>query len=193
MPRANLNEHTVLEAAAGLADREGFAAVTVSAVARLLGVQPASLYEHVRGREALLDGIQRLALGELSSRISAGVAGCAGSEALRGLADAHRAYSRERPGAWAAIERRASAQTAQSPEAGRVASLTLAVVRGYPVPSDALIHAARLIGATINGFLTLSRVDAFGHRSEAEEESWTVTIDALDRALHTWPAKGVRS
>ncbi len=190
MPRANLNKQTVLAAAANLADSEGFDAVTVTAVARLLGVQPASLYEHVQGRNALLDGVHRLALGELGSRISECVAGRSGGAALRDLADAHRTYATERPGAWAALQRPAAQETAQSPEAARVASLMLAVIRGYPVPADAIVHAARLVGATVNGFLALSGADAFGHRSEAEEKSWTGAIDALDRALHTWPTEG---
>lgn len=190
MPRANLNKQTVLIEAASLADREGFEAVTVTAVARLLGVQPASLYEHVQGRSALLDGVHRLALGELGSRISEGVAGRSGGASLRGLADAHRTYATERPGAWAALQRPATAETAQSPEAARVASLMLAVIRGYPVPADAIVHAARLVGATVNGFLTLTGTGAFGHRTESEEKSWTFAIDALDRALHTWPTDG---
>lgn len=190
MPRAHLNNQTVLREAASLADCEGFEAVTVTAVARLLDVQPASLYEHVQGRNALLDGVHRLALGELGSRISEGVAGRSGGAALRGLADAHRTYATERPGAWAALQRPATEETAQSPEAARVASLMLAVIRGYPVPAEAMVHAARLVGATVNGFLALTGAGAFGHRAEAEEESWTVAIDALDRALDTWPTDG---
>jgi AcrR family transcriptional regulator len=190
MPRANLDQQTVIAAAVTLADRDGFDSVSVSAVARLLGVQPASLYEHVRGRDALLDGMQRLALGELGERVGDAVAGRSATDALRGLADAHRSYARERPGSWAALERRAAAETARSPEAQRVASLMLAVIRGYSVPDEAHVHAVRLVGATINGFLALTRADAFGHRDDSEDESWMCAIDALDRALYSWPTKG---
>lgn len=187
MPRANLNERAVLEAAATLADREGFDAVTISAVARVLGVQPASLYEHVRGRDALLDGIHRLALGELGVRVGDAVAGRAGDDALHALADAYRDYAAERSGAWAALQRPASPETAESSEAAQVASHTLAVIRGFPVPDDALIHAVRLVGATVNGFLSLVRVDAFAHREDDENDSWRAAVAGLARALHTWP------
>lgn len=193
MPRQTLTPHAVLAAAAGLANREGFDAVTVSAVARLLGVKPASLYEHVQGRDALLSGIHTLALGELGSRISDAVAGRSGLSALRALADAHRAYSAEYPGEWAALQRPATSETAQSPEAARVASLILAVLRGYSVPPNDLVHAVRLAAATINGFLALTDAEAFSQRAESEEESWRATIDALDRALKTWPDKGTAS
>ena len=56
MPRAHLTTASVIADAAALADSDGLAAVTVSAVARRLGVKPASLYEHVAGLGPLLDG-----------------------------------------------------------------------------------------------------------------------------------------
>lgn len=190
MRKGRLNENEVLAAAASVADREGYEALTMTAVARELGVQPASLYEHVRGRAGLVDGVQRLALGELGSRIGDAVAGCSRRAALLGLADAHRQLAGDRPGAWSALQRPVPAHVVLSPEAARVGSLTLAVVRGYPVPEESHVHAVRLIGAAINGFLTLTRADAFGHRADDEKTSWTAAIDALDRALMTWPAVG---
>ena len=44
MTRAPLDRDTVLSAAADLADRDGFETISVSALARHLGLQPASLY-----------------------------------------------------------------------------------------------------------------------------------------------------
>lgn len=189
MPRAHLTTASVIADAAALADSDGLAAVTVSAVARRLGVKPASLYEHVAGLAPLLDGVQILALAEVGERAGAAVAGRSGRDALRGLADAHRDYASIRPGAWAALQRPASPAVAGSPEAARVAGLLLAVVRSFRVPDDDLVHAARLVGATINGFLTLTRAEAFAHRPDSEDASWTAAVDALDRALDSWPER----
>ncbi len=179
-----------MAAAATLADSAGFDAVTVAAVARRLGVQPASLYEHITDRDALLDGLQRVALGELGARLGDEIAGRSAKEALRGFVEAHRAYADEHPGAWQALQRNTSAQTAQSAEKAKVGSLTIAVIRGYPVPADAVIHASRLVGATVNGLLALTRSGAFSHRPDPYEESWLAAVDALDRALTTWPTEG---
>jgi hypothetical protein len=71
-----------------------------------------------------------------------------------------------------------------------VASLLLAAIRGYPVPESSLVHGARVVAATVNGFLALTRADAFDHRPESQDESWAAAIDALDRALSTWPTEG---
>ena len=185
MPRANLTERDVVSAAARIADSEGFDAVSVSAVARSLDVQPASLYSHVRDRAALLDGVHRLALAELADRVAAAVAGRAGADALRALADAHRDLARERPGTWSALQRPAGAETVASAEAARVATLILAVLRGYDLPESALVHATRFVGATINGYLALESVGAYRGRTESEDASWVWVIDALDRALRS--------
>jgi len=186
MPREHLTPSTVVAAAGRLADRDGLSALTMSAVAREVGVQPASLYEHVANVAALLDAVQRQALEELAAHIGEDVAGRSAKDALTGLADAHRRYAAARPGAWQALQRPATEETAQSPGAARVAALTLAVIRGYPVPEEDRIHAARLVGATVNGFLALSRSGGFAHRPDDEDQSWTAAIAALDRALTTW-------
>ena len=188
MPRQNLTHNSVLEAAASLADRVGYDGLGLSALARELGVQPASLYSHVRDRAALLEGVHQLALGELADRISAAIAGRSGRAALAGLVEAHRAYARERPGRWTALQRPATPATARSENAGRVAAVMLAVLRGYDdLPEAELVHATRLIGATVNGFLTLEAAGSFGHRDTDTELSWTRALDVLDGALRTWP------
>jgi len=185
MPRANLTTADVVSAAAGIADREGFDAVSVSAVARALGVQPASLYAHVRDRAALLEGIHRLALAELADRVADAMAGRAGREALVALADAHRDFAGDRPGMWAALQRPAGPDTVRSPEAARVATLLLAVLRGYALPESEQVHAARFVGAAINGYLALDRTGAYAARDESTDVSWDWTLDALDRALRS--------
>lgn len=190
MARAKLNRETVLTAAADMADREGFDAITVSALARHLGVQPASLYSHVRDRAAVLDGVHELALGELADRIGAAIAGRSGRQALIGFADAHRDYAREHPGRWAAMERPATRETVRSDAANRLVSLMWAVFRGYELPEPELVHVTRFVGATINGFLALQKVEAFDHRSPEVDVSWARAIDAIDAVLRRWPGQG---
>ena len=187
MPRQNLTQTAVLAAAADLADRVGFDAVSLSALARELGVQPASLYSHVRDRAALVEGVHQLALGELADRISAAIAGRSGRTALAGLIDAHRSYARERPGRWTALQRPAMPKTAGSESARRVAAVMLAVLRGYDLPEDELVHATRFVGATINGFLALEAAGSFAYRDTGTELSWTRALDVLHAALRAWP------
>jgi AcrR family transcriptional regulator len=176
-----LSPRLIVSAAAEIADRDGFDAVTVAAVARRLGVQPASLYGHVRDRAAVLDGVH-----ELAERIGEAVAGRAGREALEGLAKAHRSFAADCPGRWQALQLPASAAVAGSAAAQKLGALTVAVLRGYRLQGDDLVHATRMLGALVNGFITLQRAGSFGHREPDPELSWQHALTAMDRLLTSW-------
>ena len=187
MARATLDPRALIAAAADLADDEGFDAVTVSAVARRVGVQPASVYSHLSGLPAVRRGIHELALDELADQVGEAVAGRATYDALLGLANAHRDFARLKPGRWSALQQTASGGTAQSPGARRVSGLLVGTLRGYELKESALVDASRLVGATINGYVALEAGGGFAHRSPATTDSWFAVVAALDRALRSWP------
>ena len=188
MTRARLTTAAVIADAAALADEAGLAAVTLSALARRLDVRTPSLYTHVRDHDALLDGITALALAELAAQVSAAIAGRSGGAALEAFAAAHRVYARESPGRWQSLQRRAGEAAVRSPAAREVVELTGAVLRDYPVPPADHVHAVRLLGSAINGFLALERVGSFDHSKPEPEESWDKMITVLDGTLRAWPA-----
>lgn len=188
MSRAPLNPSTVVAEATALADESGLDAVTLSAVARRLGVRTPSLYSHVRDHAALLDGVSTVALADLTARVARAVAGRSGRAALAGLFQAHRAFAQDAPGRWQALQRRTGPDVAASDAARTLVELTDAVLRGYDLPPDERVHATRLLGATINGYLTLERVGSFDHREPGTDVSWDRAVDALDSLLRAWPA-----
>lgn len=190
MARAGVTKALVEQSAVALADAGGLEAVTISAIARRLGVQPASMYAHIAGVGALQDMVHRRALAELAQRLEEAIAGRAAGDALRAFAEAHRLLLAEHPGLWNALQRPAGPEVATSPEAARTANLQLAVLRGYGLDGDAAVHAARFLGATLNGFVSLQSVGAFAHRDAEIEASWALTLDALDGALERWPRDG---
>jgi AcrR family transcriptional regulator len=64
-PRTPLTSERVLQAAVALADREGVGSLSMRRLARELGVEAMSLYHHVPGKQALLDGMVDLVFGEI--------------------------------------------------------------------------------------------------------------------------------
>ncbi|MCL3862111.1 TetR/AcrR family transcriptional regulator [Actinotalea sp. K2] len=192
MKRIPLTATVIVAEAADLADLSGFDSVTLSAVARRLGVQTPSLYSHIRDRAALLDGITALALAELADRVAVAIAGRSGRFALDGFAEAHRAYSLRSPGRWQSLQRRAGATAVESGGARSFVALTEALLRGYDLPQGERVHATRLIGSTINGFLALERIGNFDHSPPAAEVSWRKILDALDSLLQTWSTNANR-
>ena len=67
-PSKPLTRERVLTAAVRIVDKEGLEALTMRRLGQALGVEAMSLYRHVPGRAALLDGIHETILAELPQR-----------------------------------------------------------------------------------------------------------------------------
>ena len=63
--RAPVSLERALEVALSVADGEGIEAVTMRRLARELGVEAASLYHHIRGKDEILDGLVDEVAGEI--------------------------------------------------------------------------------------------------------------------------------
>jgi AcrR family transcriptional regulator len=64
-PRRPLSRDRILRAAVDVADREGLGALTMRRLGAELGVEAMSLYKHVANKEAILDGIVELIVGQI--------------------------------------------------------------------------------------------------------------------------------
>src|SRR5690349_17137443 len=104
MPRQGLTAERVAAAAAELAGAHGLGRLTVAAGARHFGVADASLYGHVRSREALVHQVAVRGAAAFADRLGLAVAGRSGREALTGFADAYRAFAVAHPGQYAATQ-----------------------------------------------------------------------------------------
>ncbi|MEV8125992.1 WHG domain-containing protein [Streptomyces sp. NPDC085944] len=187
MPRAGLTTDRVVAEAADLADETGFEAVTVSALARRLGVRDASLYTHVKNLQDLRVRVALLAGGELIEKIAQAVAGRAGKEALAAFAGAYRAYALRHPGRYAATQIRVDqALVADSPALRRTAEITYGMLRAYGLTEPDLTDAVRLLRATFHGYCALEASGGFGAPRDVRA-SWDKAVDALHVALENWP------
>ena len=65
--RPPLNAEKVLAAALRLADKQGLDALSMRNLAQALKVEAMSLYNHIEGKEQLLDGLVELVVGELEA------------------------------------------------------------------------------------------------------------------------------
>ncbi|GAB2604232.1 TetR/AcrR family transcriptional regulator [Kribbella endophytica] len=190
MERTQLNQAVVIARAAELADEAGFDSVTLAAIARSFAVQTPSLYAHVRDLAALRDGITALALDELTDRIADAIAGRSQYDALLGFAAAHRTYLQEHPGRWESLHRRAGAGAVEAPAARRIVRVNDAVLLGYGITGEDRVHATRIVGAALSGFLNLERIGSFAHSTPPADQSWTELLDALHLVLTHWPQRG---
>ncbi len=64
--KPRLSRERILDAAMGLADRDGIEALTIRALADALGTKPMTIYHHIDGKEALLDGMVDVVFSEIA-------------------------------------------------------------------------------------------------------------------------------
>jgi AcrR family transcriptional regulator len=186
--KAGLTLDDVVAAAAALADRDGLDAVTLSRIARDLGVRPPSLYAHVDG----LPGLRRLlalrAAALIRDALSTATAGRRGGAALRCAGSAFRDVILSHPGLYAATlpapgpdddpELYAALAAASRPVEDAAAAAGL---RG-----TAAVDATRALRAAVHGFARLEQAGGFGRPVDVTG-SFDAMLDALVTGLVATP------
>ncbi|MCU0270464.1 MAG: TetR/AcrR family transcriptional regulator C-terminal domain-containing protein [Acidimicrobiales bacterium] len=95
-PRSPLTRERVIDAAVAYVDEHGIEALSMRKLGRVLGVEAMSLYNHVRNKDDLLDGV----LGRVMSGIPVPDRGLAWDDRLRAVARGLRDAGHRHPGAF---------------------------------------------------------------------------------------------
>lgn len=182
--RAGLTAGEVVRAAADIADETSFANVTLGLVAERLGVRAPSLYKHVAGLADLQHRVATLAMTEFGDIARDAAAGLAGRDALAALANALRGYVTAHPGRYAAtIGAEFTGPDDPLLKAGtRVIELIGAVLRGYRIDEDTIVHAIRSVRCTLHGWAALQAVNGFQWSGDLDV-SFEALIDFMDSGL----------
>ncbi|HEX6709237.1 MAG TPA: TetR-like C-terminal domain-containing protein [Rubrobacter sp.] len=183
-PRVGLSREAVVEAAAELADEEGFEALSLSILASRLGIRTPSLYNHVAGLDGLRRELALLGIRELGRRLGRAAIGKTTDDATFALARAYREFVKERPGLYAATVRSSRLSYPEDPAFQAVERETLetvlAVIASYGLRGDDALHAARGFRSTVHGFATLEVAGGFGIPLDLDE--------SFERLLHIFVA-----
>jgi AcrR family transcriptional regulator len=186
VPRPGLSLEIVVAEAARLADEVGLDRLTLTALAQRFGVATPSLYKHVGGLDDLQRHLAARAVRELGDTMAAVAVGRSGSDALRAMADAYRGYARAHPGRYAASLRAPDpADTEHTAASDALLRTVFAVLHGYGLDDDDLVHATRAIRAMLHGFVALETAGGFGMPQDIER-SYARLIDALDTVFTAW-------
>lgn len=159
--RAPLSREHVVAAAMALADEDGAAGVTMRAIAARLDVVAMSLYNHVAGREDILDGMVDAVFGEIDLPTST----TDWMEAMRERAASSRAALRRHPWAVGLMD----ARSQPGPATLRHHDAVLGTLRagGFSVAMAA--HAFSAIDSYLYGFVLQELSLPFANRAELDE------------------------
>lgn len=168
--RERLNRERVLLGAVALADAAGLDAVSMRRLATELGVVPMALYKHVSDKDALLDGMVEVTLGEVAGELPTAAAGARDGwrPAVRGRILAARRVQLRHP--W--LRRVLETRTTRTPV---VLAYTDALIGSFRASgfSDPLTHhVMHALGSRIWGFTQ----DLFEDTNQAAPDPASVAL-----------------
>jgi len=182
--RQRLDREQVLATAEALVDRDGWRALTMTALASELGVKVPSLYNHVPNLEALRGELQNRALRELGTRLNHKAMGRTGEKAMRALAEGFRRFAHEHPGRYdLAMQAPVDADGFAAASADAGAALR-AVIRSYGIADESLELQISAFAA-LHGVVTLEHAGFFPSIIDTEriyEQVLDVVLNLFERA-----------
>jgi len=165
---------------------DGPDALTINRLARELGIQPPSLYNHIEGLDALWRELNLLNVTTLGDRITQASIGKSGPAGIRALAHAYRSYIKEFPGLYHASLRASRNLASPDPRLQaaeeRVVQVAAAMLESFHLSGEEAVHAVRALRSMVHGFTTLEVSGGFGLPLSLDE-SFDRLIDMFIRAL----------
>jgi AcrR family transcriptional regulator len=156
VPRAGLSPARVVDEAAQLVDQVGRERLTLSELAKRLGVAQPSLYKHVEGLDGLNRQLTILALSEIGATMRRASTGQAREDAICALANAYRTYALNHPGRYGYVLRAPTPDDAAwEAAAAEILSILDDVFTGYGITGADAVDAARFVRSVLHGFVSL--------------------------------------
>lgn len=168
--REPLHRDRVIEAAAELVDRDGLDNVTLTQIAKELGVRQPALYRHV---ESYQDLVRSLSLKgrELLGRAMADAAiGVAGDEAVAAIGHAWRRVTRDHPGLYTATDRYPCIGDDELEQAvERIVEVIAMSLSSFDLGDENRAHAARTLRSAFHGFSHIEMCDGHPHSLDVDD------------------------
>jgi AcrR family transcriptional regulator len=162
-PRPGLTPERIVDVAADLIDRDGYAQLGLGKVAAELGVRTPSLYNHLDGLDELRRRLTVRALTVLGASLQRAAVGLATEDAVRAIAVAYRRFAHEHPGLYATtVPSIEDADAEVRRVGGEVMGTVLAALSGFDLDDEAAIHATRSLRSAVHGFVSLELSGGFG-------------------------------
>ena len=186
MSRTPLSAGGVTAAAMNLVNRDGFADLSVSAVADHLGVGPSALYTHIAGLAGLRYLVAVQSTSNLAHDIRDAAVGFAGDHALEAIGMAYRSFAHNNPGQFASTFLPPLSDSDDLAGANRsLLGVFVLVYRAMGLSADESHLAARSTRSALHGFCALELASGTTADHDAE---YRHLLETLRRGLRPDPA-----
>ncbi|MFA6850897.1 MAG: TetR-like C-terminal domain-containing protein [Selenomonadaceae bacterium] len=193
--RLKLNMQRIIEAAAAIADEQGFDAVTLTTIAEKFGIKKPSLYNHINNLGQLRCELVIFASMHLKEKLAVAAIGKSKKNAILEIAVVYRQFAHEHPGQYQAIM--SSSWEYKENQKFKTATRELMgilrmVLSHYDLHDDDLTHAVRGLRSIMHGFVSLEASGWFT-KPAGREESYLQLIQTFISGVeireHTDPVK----
>lgn len=158
MGRKGLNTEVIAEAAIELVEEKGYRNFSMRELAARLGVQPASLYNHVNGIEAVHKAVGLHGISILEKALEQAYGYQEFVEALFIMADAYRKFAKDSPELYqAVIEMRTSENEELRQSIQRIIHPFLVLIGREVKDPEKVVHFQRMMRSALHGFVSLER------------------------------------
>ncbi len=191
MGRKGIEDSAILREAAHMIAGQGLDGFSLRGLARNLGIQPASLYNHFPSLGALLTRLALDVTQDMNRALYEAIEGRAGDDALRALLLAYREYVHTHPEMYRVVLAlpRMDGEEIQS----AASSLTGPVYRaleGRKLDPERRIHFQRYLRSLMHGFSTLENRGYMSHLATSSDESYEFIVECVLGQLHALEAMG---
>ncbi len=169
----------VIAEAVAIVEERGLEALTLTAIAKELGVSQPAVYRHVANHQEVLQAVSlhgRLALADV---LADAAIGRAGDDAIRAVGHAWRSFVRRHPHLYIAIDACACAGVPELEEAvERVVGVLESALQSHRLSEELRVHAARTMRSAFHGFTDIEARQ--GHPSPHElDDTFEHLLDFL--------------
>lgn len=186
--RVGLSRAVIVDGAVALVDDEGADALTMTALAKRLGVTQPALYAHVESLDSVRRDIAVRGVEELADDIRDAVAGRSGLDALEAMTRAYLGYAQRFPGRYLVLVTPLDDDDYE--EAAENAALVVrGVIRSFGIASQHdVLTAHRAFRAWVHGMMHLAAIGSVGD-SESQEATLRFFVTMFGDGLARLAAK----
>ncbi len=169
-PRQPLDADQVIDTAAALADRDGFESITLTRVAKELGVRQPALYRHIDSYQGLVRSLSLRGREMLATAMADAAIGVSGDEAVAAIGHAWRSVAAEFPGVYAATDRHPCTGDDELEAAvDRIVEVIAMTLTSFELDDENRIHAARTLRSAFHGFTHIEMCDGHPHSTDPDD------------------------
>lgn len=182
--RGELNKKKILEAAAKMADENGFASITLVDLASRLGVKPPSLYKHISGLEELNEGLMLYGWELVDHALVRCAVGKAKDDAIIAICNTYRSFVLQHKGLFEAMQwYNMYLSDVHLQATNGIVSTLFQVLDAYGLSENQKVHIVRMLRGMMQGFLSIESHGGYGNAMPVDE-SFDFAVKTLLGGIH---------